>query len=181
MPNEEIFAATAIKTWTTVNSRVEKMLSSLSDEELQIQIAPGRNRVYYILGHLAAHHDLLLPLLGIGERLHPELDEFFIKNPDRTFPDKFTAAELRRMFTEVNATVTSGMGTMPPADLLKRHGLVSEEDFAKEPIRNRLALFEIRAAHAMYHAGQIRLVEIVRERYGNVPFERKGKTEGKAS
>jgi len=65
------------------------------------------------------------------------------------------------------------METMSPADLLKRHGLVSEEDFAKEPLRNRLALFEIRATHAMYHAGQIRLVDIVRERYGAVPFERK--------
>ena len=166
MPNEEIFAATAIKTWTTVNSRVEKMLSSLSDEELQSEIAPGRNRVYYILGHLAAVHDLLLPLLGIGERMHPELDEFFIKNPDRTFKDKFSAAELRQMFTEVNAAVTSGMETMPPADLLQRHGLVSEEDFAKEPLRNRLALFEIRAAHAMYHAGQICLVEIARTENG---------------
>jgi hypothetical protein len=34
-------------------------------------------------------------------------------------------------------------------------------------------LFEIRATHAMYHAGQIRPVDIVRERYGAVPFERK--------
>jgi hypothetical protein len=75
------------------------------------------------------------------------------------------------MFTEVNATVTNGMEAMPPADLLKRHGLVSEKDFANEPLRNRLALFEIRAAHATYHAGQIRLVEIACER----------KTEGKAS
>ena len=166
MPNEVIFAATAIKTWTTVNSRVEKMLSSLSYEELQSEIAPGRNRVYYILGHLAAVHDLLLPLLGIGERMHPELDEFFIKNPDRTFKDRFSAAELRQMFTEVNAAVTKGMETMPPADLLQRHGLVSEEDFAKEPLRNRLALFEIRAAHAMYHAGQICLVEIARTENG---------------
>ena len=36
-----------------------------------------------------------------------------------------------------------------------------------------------RLAHAMYHAVQIRSVEIVRERYGDVPFERK--TESKAS
>lgn len=45
---------------------------------------------------------------------------------------------------------------MPAADLLQRHGLVSEEDSAEEPSRNRLALLEIRTAHAMYHAGQIR-------------------------
>jgi len=178
MSNEELFAATAIKTWTTVISRLEKMVSSLSGEALQSEVAPGRNRVYYILGHLTVHHDLLLPMLGIGERLHPELDAFFISNPDRSLPDKYAGAELRQMFTEVNAKVTRGIQAMSPADLLKRHAAVSEEDFAREPLRNRLAVFEIRTSHAMYHAGQIRLVELVRASYGDVPFERK--TEGKA-
>lgn len=77
------------------------------------------------------------------------------------------------MFAEVNAAITVGLEAMPAADLLKRHELVSEEDFAKEPLRNRMALLEIRTAHAMYHAGQIRLVEVVRECYGSVAFERK--------
>ena len=62
------------------------------------------------------------------------------------------------MFTDVNVAVTSAIEVMPPADLLKRHDAVSAEDFAKEPLRNRLAVFEIRTAHAMFHAGQIRLV-----------------------
>ena len=77
------------------------------------------------------------------------------------------------MFSEVNAKVTSALEAMPAADLLKRHAAVSEEDFGKEPLRNRLAVFGIRTTHAMYHAGQIRLVEVVRERYGKVDFERK--------
>ena len=173
MTTEELFAATTIKTWTTVVSRLDKMFSSLSDEELQAEIAPGRNRVYYLLGHLTAHHDLLLPMLGIGDRLHPELDEFFISNPDRSFPDRFSAQDLRRFFAEVNHSLTSGLQAMQPAELLQRHAAVSEEDFAKEPLRNRLAVFQIRTAHAMYHAGQIRLVEVVRERYGKVDFERR--------
>lgn len=62
------------------------MFSILSDEELQTEIAPGRNRVYYLLGHLTAHHDCLLPLLGIGSRLHPELDETFIDILIAMFP-----------------------------------------------------------------------------------------------
>ena len=140
MTSEELFAATTVKTWTTVLSRVDKMFSSLSDEELHARIAPGRNRVYYLLGHLTAHHDLLLPQLGIGARLHPELDETFIQNPDGALPDVFAARDLRRMFAEVNAALTTGLEVMPAADLLQRHGLVSEEDFAKEPLRNRLAL-----------------------------------------
>ena len=31
-----------------------------------------------------AVHDRMLPLLGIGERLHPELDEAYLTNPDQT-------------------------------------------------------------------------------------------------
>jgi hypothetical protein len=155
--NEEIFAATAIKTWTTVTARLEKILSSFSDEELQSEVSPGRNRVYYILGHLTAHHDRLLPMLGLGKRLHPELDEIFITNPDQKSGDEVSAADLRKMFTDVNVAVTSAIEAMPPADLLKRHEAVSDEDFAKEPLRNRLAVFEIRTSHAMFHAGQIRL------------------------
>jgi hypothetical protein len=156
--HEELFATTAIKTWNTVTARLEKLLSSLSDDELQTEVSPGRNRVYYLLGHLTAYHDRLLPMLGLGERLYPELDDLFITNPDRTFKDELSASDLRQRFTKVNAAVTSAIEAMPPVDLLKRHDAVSEEDFAKEPLRNRLAVFEIRTAHAMFHAGQIRLV-----------------------
>lgn len=157
MTNEEIFAAIAIKTWNQVIGRLNQLLSSLRDEDFETEVAPGRNRVSYIVGHLAAHHDRLLPLLGLGERLHPELDEVFIVNPDRTFPDEFSAADLREAFTEVNTKLTDAITALSAADLLKRHESVSEEDFAKEPLRNRLAVFEQRTAHAMFHAGQIRL------------------------
>jgi hypothetical protein len=35
------------------------------------------------MGHLTAVHDRLFPMLGLGQRLHPELDEDFLVNPDR--------------------------------------------------------------------------------------------------
>ena len=159
MTNEEAYKATAIKTWKTVTARLEKLLSSLSDDDLQLEVAPGRNRVYYVLGHLAAHHDRLLPMLNIGGRLHSDLDDVFITNPDRTFPeDEYSGAELRKMLTEVNSAVLAGVEAMSPVDLLKRHADVSEGDFAKDTLRSRLAVFESRTAHVMFHAGQIRLV-----------------------
>ncbi len=158
MSNEELFAATAINTWHTMSSRLERSLSLLSDDELQLEVAPGRNRVYYVLGHLTAFHDRFLPQLGLDERLYPELDDFFITNRDRSLQDSFTGAELRRMFAEINSKVTSGIQAMPPADLLKRHESVSEQDFAKEPLRNRLAALNSTTAHMMLHFGQIRLV-----------------------
>ena len=36
----------------------------------------------------------MLPLLGIGERLHPELDEAYLTNPDQTTSDPLAAADL---------------------------------------------------------------------------------------
>ena len=41
--------------------------------------------MYYLVGHLAATHDRLFPLLRLGERLHPELDSQFLETPDRKF------------------------------------------------------------------------------------------------
>jgi hypothetical protein len=55
--------------------------------------------------------------------------------------------------------VTHGVEVMAPLDWLKKHAAVSEEDFIKDPTRNRIAVLESRTAHAMYHAGQVRLLK----------------------
>src|SRR3954453_23145755 len=96
MTNEEIFAKTTINSWKLAVGRLDHMFSSLSDEELQAEVAPGRSRVLYLLGHLTAVHDRMLPLLGFGERLHPELDEAFISKPDGEPADRASAGDLRR-------------------------------------------------------------------------------------
>ena len=114
--------------------------------------------MFYLLGHLTAVHDRLLPMLGFGERLHPELDEDFLTNPDRHSPDRVSADELRRAWSEVNQQLMAAIVAFPPEEWLKKHGAVSEEDFAKEPLRNRLAVVQSRTIHAGFHGGQIILV-----------------------
>ena len=42
---------------------------------------------------------------------------------------------------------------------LKKHTAVSDEDFSKEPTRNRLAVFLSRTNHASFHTGQIALTK----------------------
>src|SRR5215470_3002348 len=54
--------------------------ASYSDRELHREVAPHRNRVYYLLGHLTVAHDRLLPLLRLGDSLNPELEEEFFAN-----------------------------------------------------------------------------------------------------
>jgi hypothetical protein len=157
MTSDEIFAKTTINTWKLAIDRLDQMFSSLPDEDLQTEVAPGRNRVFYLMGHLTAVHDRLFPMLGLGQRLHPELDDDFIANPDGKSSDRVSAADLRRAWSEVNQKLTAAFIALPPEEWLKRHEAVSEEDFAKEPLRNRLAVLESRTLHAGIHAGQIGL------------------------
>jgi hypothetical protein len=75
MTTEELMSTTALKNWKLFLGRLNENLAPLSDEQLQQQVAPGRNRLLYLIGHLTATHDSMFPLLGIGERLHPELND----------------------------------------------------------------------------------------------------------
>ena len=158
--SDSVFAAAVLASWKQVLGQIDKGLAGWSDEALQTEVAPGRNRLYYLLGHLTAVHDRMLPLLRLGERLHPELDQQFITTPDRAYSgNEPTAAELRKAWSEVNAKLTAALAVLSAAELLERHASVSEEDFAKEPHRNRLAVLLSRTTHAAMHEGQMRLVK----------------------
>ncbi|HEX4036459.1 MAG TPA: DinB family protein [Acidobacteriaceae bacterium] len=159
MTNEELLANAALRSWKQVLGQFDKILAERNDEQLQKPVAPGRNRVFYLLGHLTAVHDRLFPLLGVGERLHPELDEAFITNPDRTLADPVSAAELRKAWSAVNGKLTAALEGFAPADWLKKHTSVSDEDFAKDPTRNRLAVVLSRTNHLSFHLGQIVLAK----------------------
>lgn len=156
--NTDRFAGTMVKAWTSVIASLDKQFASLTDDELQGELAPGKNRVFYVLGHLVAVHDRMLPLLRLGDRFHPELDKPFLFDPDRTAPDTVSAADLRRMWTDVNTKLTSAIAALPAEEWLTRHEQISDEDFAKEPLRNRLSVLQSRTTHAGFHSGQLALV-----------------------
>ena len=124
MTNEELFSAVAIAAWKRVVVSVEKQVSSFSDDEVLMEVAPGRNRVYYIVGRLAAIHDRLLPMLGIGDRLHPELDDLFIEHPDRTFADRLGRGFHKRSHEKPDSS--AGV-TDRPCDVPRRSDTALEE------------------------------------------------------
>ena len=99
----DLFASTAVSQWKINLDRLNKMFDAFSDEELQQEIAPGKNRIFYLLGHLTAVHDRMLPLLRLGMRLHVELDQDFLTNPDRTTPDRISAGALRNSLIETGS------------------------------------------------------------------------------
>jgi uncharacterized damage-inducible protein DinB len=151
---EELLTITALNSWKLVIDRIDQAIAPLNDEQLQRQIAPGKNRLMYLVGHLTAVHDRMFPLLGLGERLHPELDEAFISNPDRSLPDPISSSELKVAWTEVNSELTAAFEALTPKEWLQKHTAVTEEDFARDPLRNRLAVLMSRTNHASFHAGQ---------------------------
>jgi hypothetical protein len=152
--NEELLGITALNSWKLVIGRFDKNLMALTDEQLQKQVAPGKNRLFYLVGHLTAVHDRMLPMLGIGERLHPELDEPFITNPDKALADSVSASDLKKAWTEVNHKLTVAFERFTPEDWVQKHTAVSDEDFAKDPTRNRIAVVISRTNHASFHMGQ---------------------------
>lgn len=158
MTNEELLAATAVNLWKLSLSRIDKLFSNLSAKELEQEVAPGKNRPIYLWGHLTAVNDAMLPLLGLGPRLHPELDAAFVTAPDKTAVNPPSNEAVRHAWQEVNAKLAEGFDKMSPADWLKRHNAVSDEDFAKEPLRNRLAILLSRTSHLAYHYGQAALI-----------------------
>src|SRR5258707_439018 len=157
MTNEDLLGITALNSWKLVIGRFDQNLAALTDEQFQKQVAPGKNRLFYLVGHLTAVHDRLFPMLGLGQRLHPELDDDFISEPDKKSSDRVSAGELRRAWSEVNQQLMAAFVALPPEEWLKKHEAISAEDFAKEPLRNRLAVLQSRTIHAGFHGGQITL------------------------
>jgi hypothetical protein len=154
-----IAVQTAIIAWKQQVSQFEKTLAALgNDDGLQRVIAPERNRVYYLLGHLVAVHDRLLALLRLGERKYAHLDEEFLVQPDsHAAASVTTAADLRAAWSDVNGRLAAAFDKLKPVEWFERHDSVSAEDFAKEPHRNRLAVLLSRSGHLAMHDGQVRL------------------------
>jgi hypothetical protein len=158
MPNEERFVSIALNSWKAYIERADKLFSSLSAEQINKEVAPGKNRLIYLLGHLTAVHDGMLPLLFLGPRLHPEMDESFVTNPDKATQKLPSAQDVLQAWTEVNTKLSAGIAAFKTEDWMQRHASVSEEDFAKEPLRNRFAILISRTGHLASHLGQAQLV-----------------------
>jgi len=154
MGNEDSYVALGLKTWNDQIDRADKLFGGLSSEEILREIAPGKNRLLYLWGHLTAVHDAMLPLLLLGERLHPEFDVAFISNPDKSRAEIPSHEEVRRAWNTVNAELRTGFEQMPWSDWVLRHSAVSEVDFAKDSSRNRFAILLSRTNHLSYHLGQ---------------------------
>src|SRR6202050_172645 len=140
MISEAWFIDVALRSWKSNVDRASTFFGALSQEELQREIAPGKNRLIYIWGHLAAVNDRMLAILGFGERLHPELDAMFVSNPDKALELTLSPEKLKHIWDEVNEKLSTGIRKLSPSEWLEKHTAVSDADFVREPHRNRFAI-----------------------------------------
>src|SRR5258708_3328299 len=140
MTTEKSLIDSALRGWKSNVEQADKLFGALSPGQLEQEVAPGKNRLIYLWGHLAAVNDALLPLLGIGERLHPEFDGMFISNPDKSVPLTVSGQSLKTAWQEINQKLWAGFSRFSASDWPQRHAAVWEEGFAREPHRNRFTV-----------------------------------------
>jgi uncharacterized damage-inducible protein DinB len=157
MTSHELPVKVAINSWRLVVERADKAFSQLTPDQLLAEVAPGKNRIIYVWGHLIAVHDRMFSILGLEPRLHPELDAAFIDNPDKAAAEIPSAQQLKRYWDEVNEKLLSKFQSLSADEWLLQHRTMSDEDYAKDPTRNRLAVLLNRTNHLSYHLGQIAL------------------------
>ena len=154
MNAEQQLIDSGLRAWKFNADRIESFFVALAEAQLQQEIAPGRNRLLYLWGHLAAVNDALFPLLGIGPRLYPDLDAMFLTNPDRSTPVMFAGSELKPVWSKINNTLWTTFSQWSPSEWVAKHTDVSDEDFRKEPHRNRYSVMLARNTHMAFHYGQ---------------------------
>ncbi len=149
----------AVNAWVAQSKIISNYFSNENEDFYLREIAPGKNRGIYILGHLVAANDNILPLLGKGEKKYPELEPIFLTNPDKTSESIPSFDDLKKMWDAQTAEIEAQMKQIPAEEWLDRHTRVSAEDFSKEPHRNKLSILLSRTNHTSYHAGQLALLK----------------------
>lgn len=145
--------------WDALNKRMLKTIDSISEENFNNPIVEGGNSPSWIMGHLVEADDALLELLGIGKRLFPDLTKIYHHERGTNQTGHLTKQEIVQRFKSVFEALDKAFKSWSEADWLMRHTAVSEEDFKKEPHRNRLNVMLSRVSHKASHLGQIALVK----------------------
>jgi len=152
---KELVINMLVAAWEAQNKRFDAFLDKVTDEELAAETAPGRNTGVYLLGHLAAVNDGILKLLGISDKMYPELEEVFLTSPDKSGKSMPSISQLKEYYHTVTNKLHQHFSKMSADEWFSQHTAVSAEDFAKEPNRNKLNILISRTTHQGYHFGQM--------------------------
>jgi DinB superfamily len=154
-PQTELIIKINFTNWEKQNKQLGELIEKLTEAQLSAETAPGRNTGVYLLGHLIAVNDDMLRLMGLGEKMFPEYVELFITTPDKSGKVFPSIAEMKETFHKVTTHLNDQLRAYSAEDWLAKHTAVSDEDFAKEPLRNKLSVLISRTLHLSNHLGQM--------------------------
>ncbi len=143
--------------WDTFNRRTQKTLELISEENFNKPIITGGNSPSWLMGHLADTEDALLELFGIRNRMFPELAKIYHHEKSSNQTGHLSKGELTMKWKEISVELDKAFKAMSESDWHARHTAVSEEDFMKEPHRNKLNVMLSRVTHKASHLGQVAL------------------------
>jgi uncharacterized damage-inducible protein DinB len=146
-----------IRQWDAYNRLMLKTLENISEADFHKPIVAGGNSPSWLLGHLADTDDALLELFGIRNRLYPNLAKIYHHERDTNQTGHLSKEELITQWQAIITELDRAIKAYSEDDWLARHMVVSEEDFKKEPHRNKLNVMLSRVTHKASHLGQIAL------------------------
>lgn len=155
---DELITKMVLNLWKAGNEKVDKIFNSISDEQYNTSITQGSNTAAWILCHIAFVNDSLFTVLGLGKPIYPRLAEIAMAK-DSPQHKAISKDELRHIWTTINSRLLLAFEDMPASEWFNRHTSVSEEDFKKEPHRNKLNVLLNRTNHQAHHAGQLALIK----------------------
>lgn len=156
--HEKLIIDQCLRAWEQRVAQATKLLDALSEWAMDTEVAPGRNKVVYIIGHLLVVHDKLVEGMEFGERSFAHLDSLFLdaQQPDAVYPE---TAWIKENWTALHQFLNQKLSEMTVAEWLSKHIYVSAEEFATQPERNKLNLLISRTNHLSSHNGQLALVK----------------------
>ena len=143
--------------WDTYNRRMQHVLETISDEDFHKPVITGGNSPSWLLGHLADTDDALFELFGIQKRMYPDLAKIYHHERGTNQSGHLTKQELSAQWNAIVEELNRVIKNYSEKEWLSRHTVVSEEDFKKEPHRNKLNVMLTRVTHKASHLGQIAL------------------------
>ncbi len=141
--------------WSMYNNRMQKVFETISEENYNKPISANGNSPSWIMGHLADTDDSLLELFGIGNRKHPELKTIYHHERGTNQSGHLSKIDLMTKWKSITSELDKAFKSWSEGEWLSRHTAVSEEDFKKEPHRNKLNVMLSRVGHRASHLGQI--------------------------
>ncbi|MHC0443448.1 DinB family protein [Flavobacterium sp. 3-210] len=131
--------------WLLQNRKISDLINKLTEEDLKKDVAPGRNSGLYLLGHLIASNDLLMPLFGFGEKMYPEYEKIFLCTPDKCSQNFPPVDEVKSHWFSLNEVLKLNFNAM-----YEKQWII-DSDLATQRINMLLSVVN----HQCYHLGQL--------------------------